>query len=68
MLRWFAPPRMTRIVDDGAVRCPVRQREVAVDGCLDCSFLADVVPDDHGGLDEIVCEPAYRALIGTDVA
>ena len=62
----FAPPRINRVVEAGAVHCPVRMRAVSLDQCQACGFLQEQRSSDEG--QEITCSPSFAALIGAGEA
>lgn len=64
----FRAPTIARIADQGQVDCPVRRAPVDVERCVGCGFLAGVVPDECGGVAEIVCRPSIRELAFLDTA
>jgi hypothetical protein len=60
--RFLASPKLTRVVDNGRVHCPVRSSDVEVDSCFACGFLTSVTRAD-GQVEELSCNPTYTALV-----
>lgn len=46
---WIACVGATRAVDDARVLCPLRDRTVAVDSCLECHYLSATEDERHRG-------------------
>lgn len=62
--RWFEPMTIALSVDCGQVHCPVRARDVDIEGCVDCTYLRAVRPDSQHRVEEIVCQPPFSAMRG----
>jgi hypothetical protein len=57
-----SPGRVTRIIDEGRVLCPIQGRDIDVRTCQGCAYLALTRPATRRRPAEIVCRPSARAI------
>jgi hypothetical protein len=57
------PVRVSRVVEDEGLHCPVRLAIIDPRICEPCRFLSHTIHDDSGAITSLICAPSIGAML-----